>query len=68
MTLIVTSPIAGTYLVRSEPIPFGKTEVSSVAVWRYRYGWACERCGSADNTSRKECEHIKAAKAKEHNG
>ena len=60
----VTSPTADTYLVHAQRPAFGKNEVSGIAVYFYhRSGaWDCERCGSANGTSRKDCMHIKFVK------
>ena len=62
----VRCPVPGTYLVRNEsqPIPFGQTESSfSVVVHRYAFGWVCAECGFSGDTTRPECEHVKAAQA-----
>tara|TARA_Y100000310_G_C20241805_1_gene605014 strand:- start:129 stop:335 length:207 start_codon:yes stop_codon:yes gene_type:complete len=62
---VVRCPVEGTFLVRddSEPIPDGQTESSfSVAVFQYRFGWVCERCGFREGTTLQECRHVKAAK------
>ena len=57
----VTSPARDTYLVHAQRPSWGKNEASGVAVYFYRRSgaWDCERCGSANGTSRKDCFHIK---------
>ena len=70
-SIVVECPVPGTFLVRDPhvPIPLGKTTTDmSVVVHAYRFGFVCQEHGFTGNTSREECEHIKAAKAKEHNG
>ena len=68
---VVKCPIAGSYLVRDEnqPIPFGKT-ASDVSVVVHHYapmhrdiGWVCAECGFSGDTTRPECEHVRAAQA-----
>jgi frataxin-like iron-binding protein CyaY len=55
----VTSPIKGTYLVHAQRPPWGKSEVSGIAVYHFRNGtWLCERCGAPQNTSRGDCLHV----------
>ena len=61
---VVKCPIAGSYLVRDErqPIPLGKTTSDvSVAVHCHTFGWLCDACGFSGDTTRPECEHVRAA-------
>jgi hypothetical protein len=68
--IVVECPIPGTFLVRDPhvPIPLGKTTTDmSIIVQQYRFGFVCHSCGPyTGNTSREDCEHIRAAKEKEH--
>ena len=42
MQPVIKKTSDGTWLVRSEPIPFGKTAADvSVVVQKYRWGWFC---------------------------
>jgi hypothetical protein len=55
----VTTPARDTYLVHTERPPWGKNKASGVAVYNYRNGtWLCEKCGTPEGTSRKDCIHI----------
>ena len=51
----------GTFLVyraRQDPI-------TGIAVYKYsEENWECERCGSAQQTTRPDCEHVKLAREK----
>lgn len=58
----------GTWLLRYEPIPFGKTHADvSIVVHRYRYGWYCSE-HTKPIIERGKCPHIKAATAWEYRG
>jgi len=68
MMPVITKSSGGTWLVRSEPIPFGKTHANvSVVVQKYSWGWFC-----SDDNGRgyrlPSCSHIDSVKSWEKKG
>jgi hypothetical protein len=68
MNPVIKKASVGTWLVRSEPIPFGKTHADvSVVVQKYGWGWFC-----SDDRGREyrlpDCSHILAVQSLEKNG
>ena len=55
---MITQTIPGTWSVHEPKQP----PVEGIAVWKYRWGWECERCGSSTSTTKPECEHIEKVK------
>ena len=72
MMPVITKSSGGTWLVRSEPIPFGKTAADvSVVVQKYRWGWYCQVLGHGQKrmpTHPLDCSHIDAVKSWEKKG
>ena len=55
---------AGTYLIHEA----GQRPVEGVGVWRYSWGWKCERDGAPIRTTRPDCLHIEKAREFEEEG
>ena len=55
---MITQTIPGTWSVHDSDQP----PVEGIAVWKYRWGWECERCGSNASNTKPECEHIEKVK------
>jgi len=69
MQPVIKKTSDGTWLVRSEPIPFGKTAADvSVVVQKYRWGWYCQVLGHGQKrmpTHPLDCPHILAVQSME---
>lgn len=64
--MIARKVFHGTWVVGSENqiIPIGKTWFDTgVLVHEYTWGFACQRHGTPNNTTKKPCEHIRLVKA-----
>ena len=67
MMPVITKSSGGTWLVRSEPIPFGKTAADvSVVVHKHVWGWYCQVHGQKRmSTHSLDCPHILAVQSME---
>ena len=65
MKPVIKKTSDGTWLVRSKPIPFGKTSADvSAVVYRFKSGhWSCSYCSAAP--TRDVCPHILAVQSME---